>query len=83
MAHTSLQAQDCRIYIKNGKLRFQAVRHDLNGEVLDRVTISFPLTVAYKFAVVEDLDEEILEGDIDLNKISNRIQDFILDDKQE
>jgi len=78
MAHVSLKAEDCRIVIKNGKIRFQAMRHDLNGDVLEQVTISFPLKTAYKFAVIENLDEELKpkEG-------SNRIENFILDENND
>ncbi|MGE0268909.1 MAG: hypothetical protein AB7S78_10705 [Candidatus Omnitrophota bacterium] len=84
MAHMSLQAQDCRIYIKNGKLRFQASQYDLNGELLDQVTITFPLAVASHFSYVENLDESAPRKNKKRpGKISNRLRNFMADEKQE
>jgi hypothetical protein len=43
MAHVSLQAQDCRVFIKNGKIRFQTIRYDFSGEEINWVTITLSL----------------------------------------
>lgn len=84
MAHMSLQAQDCRIYIKNGKLRFQASQYDLNGELLDQVTITFPLAMAGQFTGIENMDAETPRKNKKRpGKFSNRLRNFMTDEKQE
>ena len=75
MAHVSLQAQDCRIFIKGGKIRFQAIRHDFSGEEIDRVTISLPLKEVYKFNNLQNLDED--------KKHKNRWENIIINENQE
>lgn len=82
MAHVSLQAQDCRIFIKGGKIRFQAIRHDFSGEEIDRVTIILPLKEAYKFSYIENLDKESAL-DIADRKHKNRWENIIISENQE
>ena len=79
MAHVSLQAQDCRIFIKNGKIRFQAIRHDFSGEEIDRVTITLPLKEAYKFNDLENPDDENPED----KKHKNRWENIVINENSE
>jgi len=73
MAHVCLQAEECRVFIKNGQLRFQARRRNKNKEVEEQVTISFPKEMVCYFTKVEDLDKEKL-----IIKNANRIRNFLI-----
>lgn len=83
MAHVSLQADDCRVYIKNGKLRFQAIRHDAGGEILDQVTISFPIALSGKFVMPQNTGHGTTEELGDIHVFLNRIEGFIREDNPE
>ena len=76
MAYVCLQAQECRAFIKNGKLRFQARKIDDNGDVLEQVTISFPKEMASYFTHVENTDAYEDQQTLD---IRNRIEDLMND----
>lgn len=56
MSYVCLEAEECRVFIKNGKLRFQARKRDDQGEIKEQVTVSFPLEMAYCFTQVENMD---------------------------
>lgn len=77
MAHISLKSDDCRIFIKNGVLRFQALRYDSQGAILDQVTVNLPLDMTHKFAFVENFDEKD-----QTDPKSSRIKGFIRDDEK-
>lgn len=57
MSYVCLQAEECRVFIKNGKLRFQARRTNDNGDILEQVTVSLPKEMAHYFTKVENFDE--------------------------
>lgn len=59
MAYVSIEADECRAYVKNGKLRFQARKVNCAGEVTGQVTVSLPVELAVHFRQVADLDEDI------------------------
>lgn len=75
MSYVCLQAEECRVFIKNGKLRFQARKTNDKGEILEQVTVSFPKEMAYYFTQVEKLDEV----ESYMPNIDNRIKDFLKD----
>lgn len=72
MAHVCLKADQCRIFIKNGQLRFQARRLDDDENVEEQVTITFPKEMACWFNQVENLDEPE-----ELDQPLNRIKDLL------
>lgn len=74
MAHVCLQADECRAFIKNGKLRFQARRLNENEEVVEQVTISFPKEMADCFTKVKDFDcDENLVTHIEVKNRINKL----------
>lgn len=76
MSYMCLEAEECRAFIKNGKLRFQARKTNDEGDILEQVTVSFPKEMAFYFTQVENLDE-IKCGCEKNSKHQNRIEDYL------
>lgn len=76
MAYICLNANECRAFIKNGKLRFQARQTNKEGDIVDQVTISLPKDMTYFFTQIIDL-----EGNTSVwknkTKAKSRIIDFL------
>ena len=77
MAYVCLNAQEMRVFVKNGKLRLQARKLDEAGEVAEQITISFPKEMAHYFTQVEDFDaQDNFKG---LDRQDNRLKDLLND----
>ncbi|MCA9395139.1 MAG: hypothetical protein KC900_13135 [Candidatus Omnitrophica bacterium] len=81
MAYVSIEADECRAYVKNGKLRFQARKVNCAGEVTGQVTVSLPVELAVHFRQVADLDEDI-SCEPRAKKQTNRIRDILGDESE-
>lgn len=78
MAYTCLNAEECRVFLKNGKLRFQARKLNKKGEIEEQITITFPKDLAWVNTDVEDMDEEELDMQTHQLYVS-RIKDYLKD----
>lgn len=79
MAYVCLNADECRIFVKNGKLCFQALKTGNNGEVIEQVTVSFPKEMAKYFTQIENLDRHAQARDDSGNGMLNRVKDYFRD----
>ncbi len=73
MSYICLDANECRVFIKNGTLKFQARNTDADGNVLDQVTIKMPVELEHLFDKVTNFDQENIED----MQISNRLKKFM------
>lgn len=76
MAYMSMNVNECRVFVKNGKLRLQAALLDTNGDIMDQVTLCMSPLMADQFAKIEDLDNDSVQ-----ENSGGRLGKFFFDDK--
>lgn len=74
MAHVCTSANEVRVFIKNGKLRFQATKVDEHDEIVEKVTVTLPMTLVGQFTEIENMDE--FEPQRGPQASENRIKDY-------